>query len=140
MKKVFVSGCFDILHAGHIEFFSQAKALGDWLVVCFAGDNSLKMHKMREPSIPEMHKKKLLEALRMVDQVEIGEDAILGLDFRTHFFRIKPDILAVTEDDRYEKEKRQLCAETGCVYIVLSKSLEFDKISTSEIILRIKSQ
>jgi cytidyltransferase-like protein len=29
MKKVFVSGCFDILHGGHIEFFSQAKALGD---------------------------------------------------------------------------------------------------------------
>jgi len=140
MKKVFVSGCFDILHAGHIEFFSQAKALGDWLIVCFAGDASLQMHKKRPASIPEIHKKKLLEALRMVDQVEIGEDAILGLDFRTHFLRIKPDILAVTEDDRYEKEKRLLCAESGCMYTVLPKSLEFDKISTSEIILRIKSQ
>ncbi len=28
MRKVFVSGCFDVLHGGHLEFFRQAKALG----------------------------------------------------------------------------------------------------------------
>lgn len=35
-KIVFVSGCYDIIHGGHVEFFQQAKALGDYLVVCFA--------------------------------------------------------------------------------------------------------
>ena len=36
MRKVFVSGCYDVLHAGHVEFFRAAKALGDHLTVCFA--------------------------------------------------------------------------------------------------------
>ena len=36
MKKVFVSGCYDILHAGHLQFFEEARALGDYLIVSFA--------------------------------------------------------------------------------------------------------
>jgi len=139
MKKVFVSGCYDILHGGHIEFFTQAKALGDYLIVCFAGDKSLKAHKDKLPSIPEAHKKKVLESLRMVDEVVIGDDLEeLGLDFKAHFLRIKPDILAVTEDDKYEIQKTKLCNEIGAKYIVLPKSLDFEKTSTSEIIRRIR--
>lgn len=34
MKKVFISGCYDILHGGHIQFFKEARALGDHLTVC----------------------------------------------------------------------------------------------------------
>ena len=110
-KKIFVSGCFDILHGGHIEFFNQAKSLGDYLIVCFAGDKSLELHKHKKPSLPETHKKKILESLRMVDKVVIGDylDEI-GLDFKQHFLKIKPDILAVTEDDKYGKQKRdEIC-------------------------------
>jgi cytidyltransferase-like protein len=139
MKKVFVSGCFDILHGGHIEFFNQAKALGDYLVVCFAGDSSLEFHKHKKPSIPELHKKKILESLRMVDEVVIGDYLEeLGLDFKQHFLKIRPDILAVTEDDKYGEQKIKLCKEIGAKYIVLPKSLDFDKISTTDIINGIK--
>ncbi|MFA6320075.1 MAG: adenylyltransferase/cytidyltransferase family protein [archaeon] len=35
MIKVFVSGCFDIIHGGHVEFFKSAKNLGDYLIVSF---------------------------------------------------------------------------------------------------------
>jgi cytidyltransferase-like protein len=140
MKKVFVSGCYDIIHGGHIEFFSQAKALGDYLIVSFAGEKSLLMHKNRKSSLPVYHKKRLLESLSMVDEVVVGDDdEILGLDFKTHFLRIKPDILAVTEDDRYEQIKRELCAQVGAEYKVLPKTLDFEKISTTEIIQYIKA-
>jgi len=139
MKKVFVSGCYDILHGGHIEFFNQAKALGDYLIVCFAGDKSLEIHKHKKSSIPEAHKKKVLESLRMVDEVVIGDYLDeLGLDFKQHFLRIRPDILAVTEDDKYGEQKTKLCEEIGAKYVVLPKNLDFDKISTSEIIKNIK--
>jgi len=139
IKKVFVSGCYDILHGGHIEFFNQAKSLGDYLIVCFAGDKSLKLHKNKISSLPEIHKKKVLEALRMVNEVVVGDYLDeLGLDFKQHFLRIKPDILAVTDDDKYSKQKIELCNQIGAKYIILPKTLDFKKISTTEIIKNIK--
>jgi len=139
VKKVFVSGCFDILHGGHIEFFNQAKLLGDYLIVSFAGDKSLELHKHKKSSIPENHKRKVLESLRMVDEVVMGDYLDeLGLDFKEHFLRIKPDILAVTDDDKYGVKKTALCQQIGAQYVVLPKNLDFDKISTTEIINKIK--
>ena len=139
-KKVFVSGCYDILHGGHIEFFNQAKSLGDYLIVSFAGDKSLMLHKNKKSSLPEAHKKKILESLKMIDEVVVGDDLREhGLDFKKHFLRIKPDILAVTEDDKYGKEKIVLCKKIGAKYVVLPKNLGFKKISTTEILRKIKN-
>ena len=45
MKKVFVSGCYDIIHGGHIQFFQDAKKLGDHLTVCFASADVLTLSK-----------------------------------------------------------------------------------------------
>lgn len=140
MKKVFVSGCYDIIHGGHIEFFSQAKALGDYLIVSFANDEVLLKYKGRKSSLPLEHKKRLLESLSMVDEVVIGDNVEEdGLDFITHFLRIKPDILAVTDDDKYSEQKKKLCALTNTKYVVLPKTLNYEKISTSEIIDWIKA-
>ena len=69
MKKVFVSGCYDIIHAGHVEFFNQAKALGDYLIVCFASDEVLLKYKGRKSALPEEHKKFVLENIKAVDKV-----------------------------------------------------------------------
>ncbi len=140
MKKVFVSGCYDILHGGHIEFFSQAKSLGDYLIVCFASDKSLLLHKNKKSSLPQEHKKKLLESLNMIDEVVTGDYLEeLGLDFKGHFLRLKPDMLVVTEDDNYGKVKKELCQQVGAEYVVLPKTLNFEKISTTEIINYIKA-
>lgn len=139
MKKVFVSGCYDILHGGHIEFFNQAKSLGDYLIVSFAGDASLELHKHKKSSIPENHKRKILESLRMVDEVVMGDYLEeLGMDFKEHFLRIRPDFLVVTEDDKYAEQKTALCKQIGAKYVVLPKNLDFDKISTTEIIKKIR--
>ena len=139
IKKVFVSGCYDILHGGHIEFFNQAKALGDYLIVSFASDKTLEIYKHKKSSIPEAHKRKILESLRMVDEVVMGNsDEEVGIDFKEHFLRIRPDILAVTEDDRFGEQKITLCKSIGAEYIVIPKNLEFIKTSTSEIIKKIR--
>jgi len=140
MKTVFVSGCYDILHAGHLQFFEEARALGTRLVVSFASKDVLWKHKQRRPSIPDEHKKALLEALWMVDEVVVGTDMDLGLDFRSYFLAAKPDILAVTEDDQYADLKKALCAEVGAKYHVLPKTPpKFKPVSTSEIVRYIRA-
>ena len=135
MKKVFVSGCYDIIHAGHIQFFEEARALGDHLIVSFASEEVLWIHKRRKPSIPDEHKKALLEGLRVVDTVVIGDNHEEGLDFREHFLRLRPDVLAVTEDDKYGQLKRDLCAQVGATYTLLPKTPpRFAPVSTSSIV------
>ncbi len=140
MKTVFVSGCYDILHAGHLQFFAEARALGDRLVVSFASDAVLLAHKQRASSLPEEHKKALIESLRMVDEVVIGRGHELGLDFKEDFFRLRPAYLVVTEDDKYAAAKRALCAQVGAEYVVLPKTPpRFKPVSTSSIVRHIRA-
>ncbi len=135
MKKVFVSGCYDILHAGHLQFFEEARALGDYLIVSFASAEVLWHHKRRKPSIPDDHKRVLLQGLRMIDEVLITQGHKEGLDFEEDFLRIRPDFLIVTEDDLYGEVKRGLCAQVGAQYTVLPKTPpRFAPVSTSSIV------
>jgi len=135
MKKVFVSGCYDILHAGHLQFFEEARALGDYLIVSFASAEVLWHHKRRKPSIPDDHKRALLQGLRMIDEVIITHGHKAGLDFEDDFLRIRPDFLIVTEDDQYGQVKRELCAQVGAHYTVLPKTPpRFEPVSTSSIV------
>lgn len=142
MRKIFVSGCYDILHGGHIEFFREAKALGDHLTVCFAGEAVLFKHKQRRPSLPDGHKRALIESIDCVDTVVIGENTSeLGLDFIDHFKVIKPNVLVVTEDDKYESVKRALCETVqDCLYHRLEKTPPpFEPISTTQILSGIRA-
>ena len=140
MTRVFVSGCYDILHAGHLQFFREARALGDHLTVSFASAEVLWLHKQRRSSLPDDHKHALLSGLTMVDQVVIGNSLHEGLDFRDHFLALKPDVLAVTEDDKYGAMKRALCAEVGARYVVLPKTPpQFSPVSTSQIVRFIRA-
>jgi len=140
MRKVFVSGCYDIIHAGHIQFFREARALGDFLTVCFASSEVLWLHKQRKSSLPDEHKRALLAGLRVVDEVVVGRGLDEGIDFREHFLRVRPQVLAVTEDDKYSPLKRALCAEIGAEYVRLPKTPpEFPPISTTEIVRFIRA-
>ena len=140
MRHVFVSGCYDIIHAGHVQFFREAKALGDFLTVSFASSEVLWTHKQRSSSLPDEHKKGILEALEMIDQVVIGKGTEHGLDFKEDFLRLRPDILAVTEDDQYGGLKRALCSEIGAEYIVLPKTPpQYEAVSTTQIVKWIRS-
>ena len=137
-KKVFVSGCYDIIHGGHVEFFNQAKNVGGpdaYLIVSFASDEVLLKYKNRKSSLPQEHKKRLLEAMAVVDEVVIGTRVDdYGIDFTDHFMRIKPDYLVVTEDDKYSKQKQGMCNTYGGEYVVLPKTLHYEKISTTDIV------
>jgi len=72
-KIVIASGYFDPLHVGHIEYFKLAKKLGDKLIVILNNDEQCKLKKSFA-FMPQEEKKKILEALKHVDEVFLSID------------------------------------------------------------------
>jgi D-beta-D-heptose 7-phosphate kinase/D-beta-D-heptose 1-phosphate adenosyltransferase len=73
MVRVCISGYFDPLHVGHLEYISKAKALGDHLVVIVNSDAQAALKKGKS-FMPEGERVKILEALRDVDEVVLSLD------------------------------------------------------------------
>ena len=69
-KVVFTNGCFDIIHAGHIDYLNKAKALGDVLIVGLNTDNSVKRIKGdKRPIISEDERAEIISNLKPIDYV-----------------------------------------------------------------------
>ena len=141
MKKVFVSGCYDIIHGGHIQFFKDAKKYGDYLIVNMASDEVMRLTKDKRPSLPLRHRISILESLEIVDKVCVSSDYDKVLDFKTNIIKEKPYFLVSSDDDENQKMKEQFCEENGIKYINIFKTKPFnsdEKISTSKIINLVK--
>lgn len=118
-KKVFVSGCYDLLHSGHIEFFRQAAEYGD-LYVGIGSDATYLDYKHRKPMFPEDERLFMVKAVRYVKEACVNEGSGV-IDFLPSLDRFKPDILVVNAEGGSE-EKRKLCAERGMEYIELQRT------------------
>jgi D-beta-D-heptose 7-phosphate kinase/D-beta-D-heptose 1-phosphate adenosyltransferase len=94
-KVVFTNGCFDLLHPGHLDLLTRARALGDALVVAINSDNSVRRMKGPDrPVFPESERGEILSALSMVDFVcTFDEDTPLET-----ILEIRPDILVKGAD------------------------------------------
>lgn len=117
-KKVFVSGCYDMLHSGHIEFFQQAAAYGD-LYVALGSDKTVYDLKGRLPVNSEQERLFMVKAVSCVADAFVSQGSGL-LDFVTEFEALKPDIFVVNEDGN-TPEKRALCQAHGVDYVVLRR-------------------
>jgi len=74
-KIVFTNGCFDILHAGHVDYLIKAKSLGDILFVGLNSDSSMKRIKGdKRPLVPQNERAFILANLKPVDYVVIFEE------------------------------------------------------------------
>lgn len=74
-KLVFTNGCFDLLHAGHVRYLEQARALGDAMVVALNSDESVRALKGPDrPLNPEHDRAEVMSALRAVDAVVVFDD------------------------------------------------------------------
>ena len=72
MNKIWVNGCFDVLHRGHIELLSFAKKQGDYLVVGIDADKRVKINKgYKRPINCQEDRKFFLEAIAYVDEVVV---------------------------------------------------------------------
>ena len=118
MTKVFVSGCFDVLHSGHIRFFEEASQYGD-LYVSIGSDKTVEELKNRKTLYNQDERLYMVSALKYVTKAFIAQGSG-KLDFRQELAEIKPDIFFVNSDGD-SPEKRQFVESLGVRYVVSNR-------------------
>ena len=129
-RVVFTNGCFYIIHAGHVRYLTEAKKLGNILVIGLNSDSSVSTIKPGRPIIPEQQRAEVLSALSMVDYITLfNEDTPYEL-----IKEIKPDILVKGADwDTKNIVGSDIVKEVRTIPFV-------EGISTTEIIKKIQSK
>jgi D-beta-D-heptose 7-phosphate kinase/D-beta-D-heptose 1-phosphate adenosyltransferase len=90
-RVVFTSGCFDLLHVGHVRSLEQARRLGDRLVVGVNSDASVRRLKgTGRPLVPARERAEVLAALECVDWVVVFPEA----NPRSLIGALRPDVYA----------------------------------------------
>ena len=118
-KKVFVSGCYDLLHSGHVEFFRQAAQFGD-LYVGIGSDETILHYKNHKTLYPEKERLFMVKAIRYVKDAFINAGSGV-MDFIPTVEELKPDVFVVNADGSND-QKRKFCEERGIEYVVLQRT------------------
>lgn len=130
---VYTYGVFDLFHSGHVELLSEAKALGDKLVVGIFSDDVVRSFK-REPVISLKHRMAVVESCRYVDQVIEQKNLLPDENLRL----VRPNILAKGPGAGWGGDKEvpgeNVVKEISAKVVKLSYH---DGISTSQIINKI---
>lgn len=127
-KIVFTNGCFDIVHAGHVDYLEKAKSFGDVLIVGINSDSSIRRIKgEKRPIVSQKYRVRVLLGLRAVDGVVVFDD-----DTPLEVIKlIRPDVLVKGADWPLEKI-------VGREYAKKVERIKFIyDISTSKIVNRI---
>lgn len=114
-KKVFVSGCYDMLHSGHVAFFEEAASYGD-LYVGIGSDKTINELKARKTINSDAERLYMVKSLKAVKDAWINRGGGL-LDFLNEINELKPDIFFVNVDG-HTAAKEELCKEMGIEYVV----------------------
>jgi cytidyltransferase-like protein len=114
-KKVFVTGCFDMLHSGHVRFLQEAAGHGD-VYVALGSDETVRELKGRAPVNTQSERQYMIESLKHVKSCLINSGSGL-MDFLVELKSVAPDIFLVNEDGN-TPAKAELCRELGIKYIV----------------------
>lgn len=117
-KKVFVSGCYDMLHSGHVAFFREAAQYGD-LYVGIGSDKTIQELKNRKTVYSEKERLYMVKAIRYVKDAYINPGSGM-LDFLDTLDIVKPDIFVVNSDG-VSDDKRRLCKERGIELVELQR-------------------
>lgn len=116
--KVFVSGCFDLLHSGHVAFFKEAAEYGD-LYVGLGSDSTIQDLKGRHTINSEHERLYMVKAIKYVTDAWVNTGNGM-LDFKSDLIKFKPERYVVNEDG-HSPAKEDLCKELDIEYIVLKR-------------------
>ena len=120
-KRVFVSGCYDMLHSGHVAFFKEASRYGD-LYVGIGSDRAIQELKNRKTVCSEKERLYMVKSIRYVTDACINSGSGM-MDFVESVERFKPDVFVVNSDGGSDT-KRRFCEERGIEYVVLEREPE----------------
>jgi len=134
-KIVLTGGCFDILHIGHVRFLSEAKGMGDYLVVLLESDKNVKKLKGKNrPVFIQEERAEMLSALGSVDLIVLLPMMENDSDYLNLVTKVKPDIIAVTEDDPHIEIKRGQAKEVGGELKIISLTKTFSTSKLAKIL------
>ena len=140
-KIVMVSGCYDIVHLGHVQFLIDAKKHGDVLIVSVGSDKIIRQLKgLERPVMNQSYRASMLASLIPVDYVVIDEEP-LQLPHRINFEKllslVRPAFFAVNNNDKSIEVKKKLMSKYGSKLTVID--VESTAItSTTEILELLK--
>lgn len=117
-KKVFVTGCFDLLHSGHVRFLQDAAQWGE-LHVGIGADRTVAELKGRPPVNPQAERQYLIKALKCVKDCTVNSETGL-MDFVADLKKLSPDVFVVNEEGNVPA-KAVLCQQLGIKYVVLKR-------------------
>jgi cytidyltransferase-like protein len=117
-KKVFVTGCFDMLHSGHVAFLQEASTYGD-LYVSLGSDETVFNLKGRYPVNTQEERQYMIKALACVNDCVINTGSGI-MDFLNEINLISPDLFIVNEDGN-TPAKAEICKNKGIDYKVLKR-------------------
>lgn len=123
-KKVFVSGCYDMLHSGHVAFFEEGAQHGDLYVGLGSGETVFDL-KGRKNINTDEERLYMVQSIRFVKKAWINRGSGI-LDFEDELNELHPDIFFVNEDG-HSPDKEKLCNELGIEYRV-SKRIPHAKL------------
>lgn len=118
-RKVFVSGCYDMLHSGHVAFFEEAATYGE-LYVGIGSDATISGLKARKTINTEKERLFMVKSLKAVKDAWVNSGTGL-MDFENEVRALKPDIFFVNEDG-YTPDKQKFCEALG-IKLVVSKRI-----------------
>jgi len=131
-RIVLTGGCFDILHIGHVRFLAEAKQMGDTLVVLLEHDLTVKKLKgENRPVFIQRERAEMLSALGSVDLVVLLPTMENDSDYLNLLKTIKPDIIAVTENDPQMEKRKDQAKQIGreLKVIPVTKTLSTSKLA-----------
>lgn len=117
-KKVFVTGCFDLIHSGHVAFLKEAAKFGD-VYVGLGSDANVYNLKGRFPINSQDERKYMLEALSCVKACQVNTGWGI-MDFENELQKVKPDYFIVNEDGN-TPAKEELAKKYGYEYLVFKR-------------------
>jgi FAD synthetase len=130
-------GVFDLLHAGHLHYVEQAKALGDELVVVVAHDDTVRKQK-HEPVTSQELRCRMVQGLKPVDTAIIGNPPTMPI--YEILETVKPDIIALGYDQKHSLDTiKKGLKENGWkdVEVIRVEGLADDLDGTRKIIAKI---
>ena len=134
MVRVMATGVFDLLHPGHLYFLTEAKKLGDELIVVVARDQTARRLK-HEPYVPEHLRREMVESLKPVDRAILGSPT----DIFATVVDVRPDIIVLGYNQQFnEREVEAECERRGVTTKVIRLgALPHNELATRKLVERI---
>lgn len=129
---VLVGGCFDVLHIGHLVFLTQAKRLGEALIVVLESDEFIRKIKHKEPVHSLAQRTMILSELRCIDCIVTLPGILQNRDYEKITRTLRPSIIAVTKGDHKLTLKQNQAKNIGGVVVEIDHIPGFSSSSVSK--------